>query len=211
MLEHLNIPAELLKPSVYSLPVVGALIGWLTNYIAIKMLFRPQRPIRILGLTLQGLVPKRQADLALKIADTIEKNLISHKDVQAVLDSQETREEVENLINRQVDIFLQEKLASIPMISMFLGGGLLLQVKQMLTEQFSSAIPGFMDGLMTKVESKLDFREIVRQKVEAFDLSTLEAIIYNISSRELKTIEYLGGLLGFLVGLAQMIFLGLSL
>ena len=50
----------------------------------------------------------------------------------------------------------------------------------------------------------MDFQQIVRSKVEAFDLGRLEQIIYDISAKELKTIEYLGGVLGLLVGLAQV-------
>jgi uncharacterized membrane protein YheB (UPF0754 family) len=55
-----------------------------------------------------------------------------------------------------------------------------------------------------RVEHKLDVSEIVRTKVEAFDLTKLEAIIHEVSARELKTIEVLGGVLGFLVGLVQV-------
>lgn len=187
-----------------SLPIVAALIGWVTNYIAVKMLFRPQRPVRILGLTFQGLVPQRQRQLAVKIAETIEQNLISHKDVQQALQSPETAKQIEQLIEQQIDLFLRDKLSMIPMIQAFLQGELANQIKGLLASQFKSSIPGLLDGLMDKVESQLNFREIVRQKVESFDLGRLEEIIYEISARELKTIELLGGVLGFVVGLAQV-------
>jgi uncharacterized membrane protein YheB (UPF0754 family) len=55
-----------------------------------------------------------------------------------------------------------------------------------------------------RVEHKLDVSAIVQQKIEAFDISKLESIIYEVSARELKTIEVLGGVLGFVVGLAQV-------
>jgi uncharacterized membrane protein YheB (UPF0754 family) len=58
--------------------------------------------------------------------------------------------------------------------------------------------------VVERVEHRLDVSEIVRAKIEAFDLSKLEAIIYEVSARELKTIEILGGVLGFLVGLGQV-------
>jgi uncharacterized membrane protein YheB (UPF0754 family) len=52
-------------------PFVGALIGWLTNYLAIKMLFRPRQPRFIFGL-LCRVIPRRQRDLALKIGEVVE-------------------------------------------------------------------------------------------------------------------------------------------
>ena len=47
------------------LPVTGAVIGWLTNFIAIKFLFLPRK--KILGI--QGLIPSRKELLAEKIAE----------------------------------------------------------------------------------------------------------------------------------------------
>ncbi len=187
-----------------SLPLIGAMIGWCTNWVAVKMLFRPQRSIRILGINFQGLVPRRQKQLAEKIALTVEENLLSHRDVEAVLQSPETQAEIQMLIEGQIDSFMKEKLGKIPMVGMFLQGEVANQVKGLLVQHLRASIPGFIDGMVDKVSSRLDFREIVRTKVESFDLSQLESIIYGICSKELKTIEVLGGVLGFLIGLSQI-------
>lgn len=61
--------------NLYSLPFVAALIGWFTNFVAVKMLFRPRKAVRILGIRFQGLVPRRQKELAEKIAETVEKKI----------------------------------------------------------------------------------------------------------------------------------------
>ena len=58
------------------LPVLaGAAVGYLTNWLAIQLLFRPYRPVKWLG-GLQGLIPKRQPDLADTLAEEIPANLI---------------------------------------------------------------------------------------------------------------------------------------
>ena len=44
---------------------------------------------------------------------------------------------------------------------------------------------------------------MVENKINEFDLLKLESIIISISRRELKQIEYLGGLLGFIIGILQ--------
>ena len=66
-------------------PLVGAAIGWVTNFLAVKMLFRPRRPVRILGLTVQGLVPKRRRELAASIADTNQTHLVTGEELRAAL------------------------------------------------------------------------------------------------------------------------------
>ena len=58
-----------------SFPLIGAIIGWCTNYLAVKMIFRPYKPISFLGLKIHGLIPRRQSDLARSIGETIELKL----------------------------------------------------------------------------------------------------------------------------------------
>ncbi len=192
------------------IPFVSAMIGWGTNYIAVKMIFRPHNPVNVLGFRIQGLIPRRQGDLAQSLGDTIERELISHQDIKKVLDSAEMHESISTMIETQIDTFIKEKLGSNPMISMFLQGELLAQVKSMFQSQFEKAIPEFLETCMTHVENKLDFKEIVREKVENFDYVKLEEIVFRIAAKELKTIEILGGVFGFLIGLAQVVLLVLS-
>lgn len=194
-----------------SIPIISALIGYVTNYIAVVMLFRPHRPRRFLGLTLQGLVPRRQNEIAKSLGAMIERDLFSHADIQQALQSAETSEEAGVFIDEQVTTFIQKLSAENPMIGMFVQGPLLEQVKGMLRSQIAEKFPQFIERLVEKVEHKLDVSEIVRTKVEAFDLTKLEAIIHEVSARELKTIEVLGGVLGFIVGLVQVgIMLGIG-
>ena len=57
-------------------PLVGAAIGWFTNYLAIKMLFKPRQAVSLLGFRIQGLIPKRRTDLAHRLSETITSDLI---------------------------------------------------------------------------------------------------------------------------------------
>ncbi|MEM9977785.1 MAG: DUF445 family protein [Cyanobacteria bacterium P01_D01_bin.2] len=66
-------------------PVAGGIIGYFTNDLAIKMLFRPYRPIYLLGRRLPftpGLIPSNQSRLAKRIADTIMGSLLTPDELQ---------------------------------------------------------------------------------------------------------------------------------
>lgn len=65
------------------LATIGAIIGWTTNVIAIKLLFRPIDPIKVpvLGWTLQGLMPKRKKEIAKNIGETVETELVSIEEI----------------------------------------------------------------------------------------------------------------------------------
>jgi uncharacterized membrane protein YheB (UPF0754 family) len=190
-----------------SLPIVSALIGYITNYIAVAMLFRPHKPVRLLGFCLQGLVPRRQKEIASSLGAMIERDLFSHADIRQALKSVETSEEASAFLNEQIDLFVQKLAAQNPMVGMFMQGPLLDQVKGLLRDQMAEKFPLLIERVVERAEDKLDVSEIVRSKIEGFDLTKLEAIIHEVSARELKTIEVLGGVLGFLVGLVQVSFM----
>ncbi|MDR9404383.1 MAG: DUF445 family protein [Halothece sp. Uz-M2-17] len=68
-------------------PVAGALIGYFTNDIAIKMLFRPYRPLYIGNRRLPftpGLIPRNQANLAKRVANTIMGSLLTPEELQKI-------------------------------------------------------------------------------------------------------------------------------
>jgi uncharacterized membrane protein YheB (UPF0754 family) len=66
-------------------PVVGGIIGYFTNDIAIKMLFRPYRAFYIGGQRLPftpGLIPRNQERLAQKVSNTIMGSLLTPEELQ---------------------------------------------------------------------------------------------------------------------------------
>lgn len=93
-------------------PVIGGVIGYFTNYIAVKMLFRPRKAVKLFGHTLPftpGLIPKRRGDLAKAIAGAIERSLLNKEDLAAMLASDAARNAVaEGLLNAAED-FLRDK------------------------------------------------------------------------------------------------------
>lgn len=193
-----------------TLPILTALIGWITNYIAVKMIFRPRKEVRIAGIRLIGLIPKRKHDLAVRIAETIEKELISHRDIREIIQSDDFYLHTGNLIKKKITDLIDEKLLANPLVAMFITPEMSENLTDMLMEELQKEIPGLIDTLFEAVEKKLDFKKIIRDKIDGFDLSRLESIIYTIAAKELKAIELFGGVLGFVVGLIQVliIFLG---
>src|SRR5262245_918503 len=95
---------------VWITPFVSALIGWLTNFIAIKMLFRPRHPRFVFGLLLQGVIPRRQRDLALKIGEVVEEELLKSEDLLNAIDTKELRGQLTAVVETRLDRFLREKV-----------------------------------------------------------------------------------------------------
>lgn len=78
-------------------PVIGAVIGYFTNYIAVKMLFRPLKPVKIGGKTLPftpGIIPKGKARLAKALGKAVGERLLTGEDIQKMLLSLEMKDTV---------------------------------------------------------------------------------------------------------------------
>jgi len=58
-------------------PLVGAIIGYFTNWLAIKMLFRPYKTIKFAGIALPftpGLLPREKDKLAVSLGETVSRS-----------------------------------------------------------------------------------------------------------------------------------------
>lgn len=190
--------------ALVAMPLVGALIGWLTNLLAVRMLFRPREPVRILGTEWVGLVPRRRAELAVKIADVVEANLLSAADLTAALEDPEVQRDVTEQLERRVGDYMQKALTQLPsMVQAFIPQERLARLRASVVEEIARQLPDMATVLAERLEKKLDIRQLVIERVEGFDADRLERLVLEIARRELRHIELLGGVLGFFVGLAQ--------
>ena len=87
-------------------PLIGAGIGYITNWIAVKMLFRPLNPIKLGRFTLPftpGIIPKNKERLAISIGDAISNNLLTEDTLKGTLLSDEKKEEIRTLIKSNIE------------------------------------------------------------------------------------------------------------
>jgi uncharacterized membrane protein YheB (UPF0754 family) len=188
-----------------SIPLISAFIGWFTNWIAIKMLFHPRLPVKVLGITLQGIFPKRQVQFAQKLGKLVSEELLSFKDIEAKITSGDNLQQVMPLVETHIDNFLRNKLvAEMPIISMFIGDKTIEQLKSVFMKELESLFPVLMTTYMDKLKHELDLESIVTEKVSNFSSDKLEEILQSIMSKEFKFIELIGAVLGFLIGILQV-------
>ncbi|MFP4108618.1 MAG: DUF445 domain-containing protein [Desulfonatronovibrio sp.] len=186
------------------IPLICALIGWITNYLAVKMLFHPQKPVNILGWKLQGIFPKRQKELAASLGNLVEKELISHHDIQKVINNPEFKNNFKEILDNYIQDFLTNKVVSLhPMVGMFLSKDVLKSIKKLLTRETEKHLPDVLEKIASQLEDSLDFKEVVRTRVEQFSMDKLEQILFGIMRKEFRFIEIMGAVLGLAIGVFQ--------
>ena len=155
------------------MPLVGGCIGYITNRLAVAMIFRPVEPRRFLGLRIQGLVPRRKPDLARSIGRVVGAHLLNHEDIVRAMGSLD----VEGLIERAIERGLEPKIAElrrIPLLGNFLTDERVADIRRSLSRGLTSDTDGLVEEFERAIEEGLDVQR---------ELSKLQADIESIQGR----------------------------
>ena len=189
-----------------AIPLIGALIGWVTNYVAVKMLFHPKTPVRVLGIPVQGVFPKRQLAFAKKLGTLVASQLLSNEDVTSSLKHAAAAPEVREVIGQHVEKAINEQLPqAFPMLAAMLTPELVSRVKGVILKDVDTLIIELTSHLSGKLNEVLDIEQLVERKVAAFSSDKLEEVLLSIMRREFRFIELVGGILGFMIGVVQLL------
>lgn len=94
-------------------PLLGALIGYVTNYIAIRMLFRPLRAWRIFGIRVPltpGIIPSKREELAQRIGDMVGSHLVTPDEVAGALQRESFQLELRQAVGGKLGGLLDREL-----------------------------------------------------------------------------------------------------
>jgi uncharacterized membrane protein YheB (UPF0754 family) len=185
-------------------PAAGALIGWFTNWLAIRMLFRPRKPIRILGWSLQGVIPRRHAQLADRIAETVEDRLLTQEDLEKAMSGVKWHDEVDRLIKKVLhDRGPGGVIEKIPGLSQVWKVVVLPSLQDVLGREIVRFLDRYRSSFVARLRDSVNIREIVRNKVQQFEVEALESLVLDVARKEFAHIQWVGAITGALIGVVQ--------
>ena len=183
---------------------ISATIGWITNWVAIKMLFRPHKEINFGLFKIQGLIPKRRAEIGSGIANIIQNELISVKDVISNIDREEFSKRLDSSIDKVLEKNLKAKVKEkFPVLQMFFTDRMAKDVSNTIKDIIMENQEKIFEFFSNYAEENINFEVIISDKISNFSLNKLEEIITLLAKKELKHIEVIGAILGGLIGVAQ--------
>ena len=184
--------------------LISGAIGWITNWIAIKMLFRPHKEINLGLFKIQGLIPKRRAEIGSGIASIIQNELISVKDVISNIDREEFSKRLDSSIDEVLEKNLKAKVKEkFPILQMFFSDRMAKDVSNTIKDIIMENQEKIFEIFSNYAEENIDFEVIISDKISNFSLDKLEEIITLLAKKELKHIEVIGAVLGVLIGAIQ--------
>lgn len=191
--------------SLASIPIIAGFIGWLTNKIALFMLFRPRKEVSIAGAKVQGVIPRRQPEIAEAIARTISTHLVNQTAIEQELSNPSIHEA---LVNGLVDYgrrYIAECIGELPgPIRVVVSATVEERMNRRLRKEAEEHLPKLMQEVAPALASNIDFRQRIEKEIVGYPPERLESMIREIAGRELRSIEIWGGVLGFVIGLIQV-------
>jgi uncharacterized membrane protein YheB (UPF0754 family) len=185
-------------------PFITAGIGWLTNWVAIQMLFHPREPMRVFFWQWQGLIPRRQQQLAEESAEIIEREILQQHMILNEIRKIELGPHLEGAAHTIVWERIGPQLRAIPLLGGFINDSTLAKFEVIAATAIKEEAGPLMEKVATQFEDSVNLKQMIEDNIAAFDLDRLESIVNQVAQREFKTIERLGAVLGFIIGCIQV-------
>lgn len=179
--------------------------GFFTNWMAVQLLLKPVKPVNILGFKLQGLLPRRQEELAERISSAIAERFLTREDILNFLRQVDPVAAMRTLLAEKWDEKLGEILDSIPMAKMFISAERLQGIRDKIAGALAEEAGAFTERLVDSLDGKIDLKETLRRNIMAFDVTELNDIIEQIGYREFREIAWVGAAIGLLIGMVHAV------
>lgn len=149
-------------------PLIGAAIGYCTNWIAVKMLFKPLEPVKILGKTLPftpGVIPKNKSRIAKACGRAVGDNLLTEEDLRKAFFNENIKNSVSDRIYEQMNDEAFSHLTLNNIGEELVGSEKTDEVKEKVSEYISSRIGhALMEVDFTTIIAKIG-SNFIREKI----------------------------------------------
>jgi len=175
--------------------IVGALVGYVTNVVAVRLLFHPYRPVKmpVLGLRVQGLLPAKRDELAKRLGELAEEYMKTPK-LQ-----KELQRNMEKVIREALEQSLHRLLARNPVVYAA-AVQYIPRIADGVSRQVASPL---LESILPAATSRLDVAGMVAERIRDLDPREIEMLFRQIAGRELRFIEIAGLALGAMIGLIE--------
>ena len=137
-------------------PLLGAIIGYCTNWLAVKMLFKPLEPIKVFGRTLPftpGVIPKNRGRIAAACGKAVGETLLTEDDLKAAFIGQQTKEKVTDA--------LYEKMTAEEFTEMTVEGIGIEVIGEEKLDDVKGTVSAYLIERISKVLSEFDYCSVI--------------------------------------------------
>lgn len=207
LLGILQMLAWIAAPVWWTLPLAGLLVGYLTNWLALNIIFRPVMPVRIGPVVLHGLFLRRQDEVSEQYARLITREVLTLRNFSEEMLDGPRGDRTRALVRRYAAPIVDEALGiARPAVEFAVGSSEMAAVREQLSAQaLELSAAAFDDPVFNAERAVVVERELAARMKDMSPAGFRELLRPAFQEEEWKLIA-VGAALGALAGLAQSVF-----
>ena len=188
-----------------SIPVVAALVGWSTNWVAIKLTFLPLEFVGIRPfLGWQGIIPSKAGKMARIFVDKTMFRLGTLEEVFRYMEPDRIAAHISEVMDRRLEAYTDEIMFyGNPTVWKILPRAVKNNIYDRVREEMPALVRNLMREAAQHVEELIDFKDMLTERLEG-DKDLLNRLFLEAGRIEFKFIVRSGLYFGFLFGLIQL-------
>lgn len=193
------------------LPVGGLIVGYLTNWIAIKIIFEPQEPIKFAGMTIQGMFLKRQDEVSRVYSDIIQEKLINAQNITDIVLNGSGSGQILELIELHVNDAIERYVAiAQPYFALGVGSEKYFRMKKLAVEQIFNNSDRYLMYAHEYANKALRVGDDLCERMQALSPAEFEGVLRPAYEADEWKLILVGAILGMMAGFGQLyiMFLG---
>lgn len=202
-----QLAAWIVYPAAWTLPVAGLIVGWLTNWLAINIIFRPLEPVRFGPWRIQGLFLKRQRQVAAVWTAIVTREILTLRRIVDAMLNGPKADNTRRLIRRHVKPVVDEAVElARPLAQAAVGPVGFSEIKKTVADKaLEVSIDPFDDPVFNEDRARL-VEELLRERMESLPPAQFQDLLRPCFQEDEWMLIALGAVLGLAAGIAQVVF-----
>ncbi|TGK07129.1 DUF445 domain-containing protein [Leptospira semungkisensis] len=188
----------------WTMPLMGIFVGYITNWLAILMIFSPLEVKNFILFKYQGLFLKRQVDVSREFASVISSRVLNPENLIRIIFKEKGGDLIiSELLSKTKELLDQKLKSKIPYASLLLGSQKLDEMKEKICDSILELVPEAAERMKSYIEGRLEIEKLVFENLSVLPPVEFEQLLHSVFKEDEATLISLGAFLGGLAGCAQ--------
>ena len=195
----------LVYPANWVLPLFGLLVGYATNWIALKVIFEPKDPIRVGLVKIQGLFLKRQAEVGHAYASLVSDEILTPQNMADAVLNGPNSDALDEVLEREVKRAIDDSVGiTMPVVTAALGSKNYKKMKETAVAATHKRAGSLMAHVGSYLEEVMDVKATLSTRLAALSPKEFEGLLRPAFEQDEWILIAVGAALGMAAGFAQL-------
>jgi len=186
------------------LPLFGIIVGYSTNYLALKLIFRPLNPIKIGKMIIQGMFIRRQVEVSTEYSRIVASKIITIENIFEYIIRGPGSSKLKAIVQKHIENTIDETAGLLKsLVEISTGSRLFIHIRNIACFRFMQELPMNIRHVFGYAENALNLEQILREKMINLSSIEFEAFLRPVFKEDEFKLIIIGAILGGIAGILQ--------